>query len=372
MSVCTLTRTRCCCCTALECCSTTMAAASLSVDLDFTRRLPKIELHAHLTGSISRACLHDIWMSQKRQQPDLAIEDPLVAIPSGKVDYDVQTFFPLFSSYIYKLCNDVASIEFSTTAVLHEFQSDGVVYLELRTTPRAIAEHNISKDDYVRTVTHLLTAHNEDTSNTMRVFLILSVDRRNTLAEADEVIDLAIKYRSSGVVGVDLCGNPAKGDVRTFTTAFSRAKAVGLNITVHFAETAASATDQELHTLLSWQPDRLGHVIHVKDEFRAMIEARNIAVELCLSCNVHAKLITGTYSDHHFGMWRHSSVPVVLCTDDVGVFCSPLSAEYHLAATNFDLDRRQLKQLAERAISCIFMGSTEGGRLRNIYSTWEV
>jgi adenosine deaminase len=27
---------------------------------------------------------------------------------------------------------------------------------------------------------------------------------------------------------------------------------------------------------------------------------------------VHAKMITGTYSDHHFGMWRHSSVPVAL------------------------------------------------------------
>jgi adenosine deaminase len=27
---------------------------------------------------------------------------------------------------------------------------------------------------------------------------------------------------------------------------------------------------------------------------------------------VHAKMITGTYSDHHFGMWRQSSVPVAL------------------------------------------------------------
>jgi adenosine deaminase len=100
--------------------------------------------------------------------------------------------------------------------------------------------------------------------------------------------------------------------VRIFAQAFARAKAAGLKITLHFAETETSGSDVELSTLLSWQPDRLGHVIHVKEEFRYMIEKENIGVELCLSCNVHAKMITGTYSDHHFGMWRHSSVPVAL------------------------------------------------------------
>jgi adenosine deaminase len=195
---------------------------------------------------------------------------------------------------------------------LHDFQSDGVVYLELRTTPRAIPEHSVSKDDYIRSILGLLKTHNEDSSNTMRAFLIISIDRRNTAAEAEEVVDLAIKYQSEGVVGVDLCGNPAVGDVRIFTDAFRRAKEAGLKLTLHFAETEDSGTDQELHTLLSWQPDRLGHVIHVKPSFAAVIETENIGVEICLSCNVHAKMITGSYPDHHFGTWIHSSTPVAL------------------------------------------------------------
>ena len=60
-------------------------------------------------------------------------------------------------------------------------------------------------------------------------------------------------------------------------------------------------------------PDRLGHVIHVNDQFRKAIERQHIGLELCLSCNVHARLITGSFSDHHFGMWRHSKSPVILC-----------------------------------------------------------
>jgi adenosine deaminase len=201
---------------------------------------------------------------------------------------------------------------YSTNAVLQEFQEDGVVYIELRTTPRAIPDRGVTKDDYIRTVLDILRLHNEDDCNTMRAFLILSIDRRNTIAEAEEVVDLATKYQSVGVVGVDLCGDPAKGDVRIFANSFARAKAAGSKITLHFAESEPSSSDLELETLLSWKPDRLGHVIHVKEQFRRIIEQQNIGVELCLSCNVHAKMITGTYSDHHFGMWRHSSVPVAL------------------------------------------------------------
>lgn len=196
--------------------------------------------------------------------------------------------------------------------MLQDFQADGVVYLELRTTPRAIVEKGISKDDYVNTVLKILNAWNKDKSNSMRAYLILSIDRRNTVAQAQEVVDLCIKYQSAGVVGIDLCGDPAKGDVRIFAGAFARAKAAGLNMTLHFAEAEASSTDTELETLLSWKPDRLGHVIHVKDEYCKIIEQENIGVELCLSCNVHARMITGTYSDHHFGMWRNTNVPVAL------------------------------------------------------------
>ncbi|PSN65927.1 Metallo-dependent hydrolase [Corynespora cassiicola Philippines] len=343
----------------------------MAIDRAFARSLPKLELHAHLTGSISRQTLHDIWVDKKRAQPDLDIQDPLLAIPEDKVDYDVVTFFPLFSSYIYRLCNDLPSIERSTRAVLDDFQADGVVYLELRTTPRAIPEHNVTKNDYVKTILGLMKAHNETPSNTMSAYLILSIDRRYTAAEAEEVIDLALQHRSAGVVGVDLCGNPAKGDVRIFTAAFARAKDAGLKITLHFAEIEASGTDLELQTLLSWQPDRLGHVIHVNDEFKHAIEKQNIAVELCLSCNVHARLITGTYSDHHFGMWRHSSVPVALSTDDVGVFCSPLSEEYFLAATHFGLDREELKKLCVRAVDSIFTGPDERLRLLEKIQGWQ-
>lgn len=49
------------------------------------------QLHAHLSGSITRECLHEIWTLKKAKDPGLQIENPLVLMPLGKVNYDLQT-----------------------------------------------------------------------------------------------------------------------------------------------------------------------------------------------------------------------------------------------------------------------------------------
>jgi hypothetical protein len=50
-----------------------------------------LQLHAHLSGSISRQCLHEIWKRKKEQNPNFGVEDPLVLMPPGKVDYTLET-----------------------------------------------------------------------------------------------------------------------------------------------------------------------------------------------------------------------------------------------------------------------------------------
>ena len=114
----------------------------------------------------------------------------------------------------------------------------------------------------------------------MSTRLILSVDRKNTAAEAIEVVDLAIVHKSRGVVGIDLCGNPLGGDVSIYREAFCKAKQHGLKLTLHFAEVPASSTEEELQILLSYSPDRLGHVINVPDAVKQEIIKRKLGLEL--------------------------------------------------------------------------------------------
>jgi len=59
-----------------------------------------------------------------------------------------------------------------------------------------------------------------------------------------------------------------------------------------------------------------------------------------------------------------------LQTDDVGVFCSPLSQEYYLAAQHFNLSRNDVRALCEGAIRSMFGGANEEARLQQMYAEW--
>jgi adenosine deaminase len=185
-----------------------------------------------------------------------------------------------------------------------------VVYLELRTTPRHIKQAAITKEAYVQLVLSTISSFK---SPTMVTKLILSIDRRDSEEEALEVVNLALRYRTQGVVGVDLCGDPTKGNVEIFRSAFAKAKENGLKVTVHFAEAQQSSSDLELRTLLSFQPDRIGHVIHVPDDIKETIKERKLGLELCLSCNVKFKMTSGSFADHHFMYWKSTGCPITLC-----------------------------------------------------------
>jgi adenosine deaminase len=197
--------------------------------------------------------------------------------------------------------------------VLRNFAADGVVYLELRTTPRALARSGLSKAGYVEAILAVIREY-ESSSLTQQLHtrLILSVDRRNTPEEAAEVIELARRFQTHGVVGVDLCGDPLRGGVAALQPAFEAAHAVpNLGVTLHFGEAEASGSDAELLMMLrEWKPRRIGHVIHLSDAVKREVAAYpgGLGLELCLSCNVRAGMVSGGFEGHHFGEWCELSL----------------------------------------------------------------
>lgn len=177
------------------------------------------------------------------------------------------------------------------------------MYLELRTTPRATPY--LSAEEYVSILLDAIAAF-EAEQPALHTCLILSVDRRHDLTTASSILDIALRHPHR-IVGIDLCGDPTArpdGQITLFTPIFQRARAQGLGITVHFAEAEASGSKAELDTLLSWQPDRLGHVIWEDEATRRVIAERGLCLELCLSCNVQAGMVKGGFEGHHFGEWR--------------------------------------------------------------------
>lgn len=258
-----------------------------------------------------------IWRAEPSLPPWPSI--PLLSHrPSSQLTPRTQSFFPLFSSYIYHLVDDLQALRHTTLSVLRDFARDGVVYLELRTTPRALPRSNLSKAGYIAAILDVIREFesSQDTTTALHARLIISVDRRNTLPEALEAADLAVAFKDRGVVGVDLCGDPTRGGIEALQPAFERARAAapGLGVTLHFAEAEASGSDEELLMLLrAWGPDRIGHVIHVSERVKREIVGYpgGLGLELCLSCNVNAGMISGGFEAHHFGEWCKCRQPAL-------------------------------------------------------------
>ncbi|KAG2232793.1 hypothetical protein INT48_008719 [Thamnidium elegans] len=183
---------------------------------DFCVQLPKVELHAHLNGSLSPATMRELVERKKATKPELAnfrIPDSL----------EMESFFPLFK-FIYQLTDDVESVRVAARNVIDEFARDGVKYLELRSTPRKNEETGMTKRTYLDTVLSVVEEPRQD----IVVKFIISIDRRNTLEEAQEVVDLALAFQSRGIVAIDLCGDVHTGSFENLRPAFERAQANGL------------------------------------------------------------------------------------------------------------------------------------------------
>ncbi|KAL1408938.1 hypothetical protein Q8F55_005752 [Vanrija albida] len=332
-------------------------------------------LHAHLNGSISADTLQAIWDLRRARGDELGVASPASTLRDpthaqgigawvlrlGRAD---DSFFAHFGSFVYRIVNTPDALATATRAVLLSFLSDGVAYLELRTTPRALGD-GTSAEEAVRVVLREIVAWNGSDGASMPTRLILSVDRaRHGAEQALEIAELALRLRAEGlpVVGLDLCGDPAAAcDLRALAPAFARAREGGLGVVLHFAETPGSSSAEELDELLAWGPQRLGHAIHVPVPVRERILAAGVAPELCLSCNVLAGMLPPVVVDgaerapgivdHHFGWWWARGGPLSLGTDDVGVFQATSTDEHVHAATHFALSRRDMVELSRRAIA---------------------
>jgi len=229
-------------------------------DVHFLQSLPKAELHAHLNGSIPLQTLVELaqnWPSST--EPHHNIAGAIERLRSGVKLDDVSDFFPLFPA-IYALTDTPSALRRVTRDVLDAFlnppsnpppgftytPAPDCSYIELRTTPRATA--HMSRYTYLTAVLDEIERFPPD-----KAAIIVSIDRRMSEAEIAECVEAAIALRAAGrrVVGLDLCGDPRKGDVSTFEKHFRRGKEAGLGVTVHIAEVCVASVESGLLENLS-------------------------------------------------------------------------------------------------------------------------
>ncbi|XP_007173642.1 adenosine deaminase-like protein isoform X1 [Balaenoptera acutorostrata] len=328
----------------------------------FYSKLPKVELHAHLNGSISSNTIKKLIA----KKPGLKIHYQMTMIDKGK-KRTLEECFQMFQ-IIHQLTTSPEDILMVTKDVIKEFADDGVKYLELRSTPRENAT-GMTKKTYVESVLEGIKQSKQENID-IDVRYLISVDRRGGPSVAKETVKLAEEFFLSTedtVLGLDLSGDPTAGQAKDFLEPLLEAKKSGLKLALHLSEIPNQK--KETQVLLGLLPDRIGHGTFLNSleggslDLVDFVRQHQIPLELCLTSNVKSQTVP-SYNQHHFGFWYSIVHPAVICTDDKGVFATHLSQEYQLAAETFHLTQSQVWDLSYESISHIFASDSTKSDLR--------
>lgn len=241
--------------------------------------LPKVELHAHLHGCARLATIKEL-------APEGVDTSELK--PSDERDgRSLDACFAIFGA-IHKTVTTLAAVRRITREVLADFAADGVKYLELRTTPRALSDADV--ETYIRALLAELAAFDERQRADrvewpLMVRLLLSVDRTGSAAQARQTVRLAAELRAElgYIVGVDFSGNPTRGAFADFGEAFEAARLDGLRVAVHVGELNHPA---DTASVLDFGPERLGHALVLSAADVSRLRAKPVPIELCPTSNL--------------------------------------------------------------------------------------
>ena len=106
-----------------------------------------------------------------------------------------------------------------------------------------------------------------------------------------EVVRLADKYRSEGVVGIDIAGDEHNYSLSLHAEAFESARALGIHRTIHAGETGSSESVREAIEI--GHAERIGHGYAIIDdpEVYSLVQSKDIHLECCLTSSIQTNAI---------------------------------------------------------------------------------
>ncbi|CAG9314532.1 unnamed protein product [Blepharisma stoltei] len=291
--------------------------------------LPKVELHAHLNGSLRKETLIEFLAEDGKNE-------------GFDKDLTMDEAFRLFS-VVHSVVTRPDRVERITREMLEDFEKENTVYLEIRTSPKAT--QFMTKLEYLNSIIKAI----REFQGKMVTKVLISVNRAQSVEAAWENIELAKNYPEC--VGVEFSGNPNIAKFRDFLEVFNHARDIGMKVSIHTAEIP---DNEDTLDIIRFRPDRLGHCCYLETEAENLIIENRIPIEICPSSNMATMGLTSMI-DHHFGRFYTRSHPIAICTDDTLLLNTTLSKEYYLVAETFHLTIDDLKRIIrESALMSFF------------------
>ena len=323
------------------------------------KRLPKVELHRHLEGSLRVPTMMEIVRAHNLDVKNTGYLRPLVQVDSEE-PYTFENFLSKFGTLrlFYKSPEIIKRL---TREAVEDAALDNVRYLELRFTPVALSRaEGFPMGQVVDWVVD--SVKEASAQHGLPVRLIVSMNRHESVAQAEKVLEIALSRQEQGIVGIDLAGNEAEFSAEPFVELFSIARKQGLKITVHAGEWGGAENVRQAIEVLG--ADRIGHGIRVLEDpdTVAIARERKTVFEVCITSNHHSGAVA-TLQDHPIKKMLDNGLNVTINTDDPSISKIDLSNEYQTVTELFGMSYEVLEERILAAVKASFLPRDMGIRL---------
>jgi aminodeoxyfutalosine deaminase len=315
--------------------------------VDWLRKLPKVELHLHLEGTIQPETL--LELSRRHDA------EPLTAEAAKKL-YIYENFLGFMDSFKAVSARLVRpdDYELITYNMIRDLAAQGVVHAEVYISFGIIYYWKKAEvEPYVEAIERGRERGEKEFGIT--VYWLIDAVRHFGAEEAAKVFRKAAELREKypSIVGIGIGGDEARGSADLFRESYAEAKAAGLRLTAHAGETIGP---ESIWAAINIGAERVGHALAAQHDSELMdvLAAKQIPLEL----NVTSNLRTGcckSLDDHPVKLYFESGLMVTINSDDPPMFGSDLLAEYVLVQDRFEFSLEQMRELAANAVEASFL-----------------
>src|SRR5712691_2966007 len=333
--------------------------------IDQIRTAPKVLLHDHLDGGLRPSTV--IELAREYGYDDLPSADPDdlgKILAAGANQGHLNLYLEAFRHTVGVMQERDALVQVAAECA-EDLAADGIVYAEVRFAPELHTERGLSLDEVVEAV--LEGFRQGSVRRPIRVYALLTAMR--TAARSQEIAELAVRFRDSGVVGFDIAGAEKGWPPSRHLDAFQYVHRENFHTTIHAGEGFGLPSIWEAVQYCG--AERLGHGVRIADDITVSpqgdvqlgrlatyIRDRRIPLEICPSSNVQTGA-AASIAEHPLRLLRQLRFRVTVNTDNRLMSQVSLSSEFALLAKEFGYGWTDIEWLTINAMKSAFAGFDE-------------
>ena len=327
----------------------------MKINASLLQKLPKVELHCHLDGSLRIPTILDLAKQDKVTLPTSSSDKLSKLLVIGKTRGSLEDYIKRFDITL-SVMQTPEALRRTAYELIEDVAKENVRYIEIRYSPILHTEKEMTIGESVEAVRGGLQRGQKDFG--VKSGIIVCGIRNISAAASLKLADLTVRYKNKGVVGFDLAGAEENFPAKDHQEAFYMILNNNINATIHAGEAyGPSSIHQAIHHCGA---HRIGHGTRLKENKDLMnyVNDHRITLEVCLTSNWQTRSIR-SLKYHPLKYYYDQGIRVTLNTDNRLMSGTTLTKEFLLAHKLFGFKLHDFREMIIMAMKSAFIPYAE-------------